>query len=292
MYSFGGVALAVVLGTACHHKSKEAQAEQTVRQYFAKQYPRCADQLARWKVTIRPNMAMTGWDFMDRHQDPDRFIYEYRGTIRYAGQLCATEWEKDTNTVWYTNCQTSTWSVDGTLRGDMDWAGDVPHVDLLTERAEPPLPIPATPPQFNTFLSQVCEPPVPHKVREHRDGVDADCYADGLICKKARLGDIEALANEVAPIMTSEGWPSGCFELRIIGGDGQERDAVSITVSGKVGLGADRCRESNSATPSRQELSRLASRLKSVVANSKNARNVDLLEVTGGTGLDVQLSLK
>jgi hypothetical protein len=237
-------------------------------------------------------MAMTRWDFMDRHEDPDRFIYEYRGNIKYAGQLCDTELEKDTNTVWYTNCQTSTWSVDGNLRGDMDWAGNVPHVDLLTERAEPPLPIPAAPPQFNDFLAQACEPPSPHKVREHRAGVDPDCYRDGLVCKKGRLAEIEALVNEVAPIMTSEGWPSVCFELRVIAGEGEKHDAVSITVSGKPGLGAGRCGEPNSGVPSKQELSRVAARVKAVVANSKNARNVDLLEITDGTGVDVQLSLK
>lgn len=122
--------------------------------------------------------------------------------------------------------------------------------------------------------------------------VDPDCYQDGLVCKKSRVADVEGLAKVVAPILSNAGWPSGCFEVRIIGGDAGERDALSITVSGAAGLGPAHCREPGSRGATQQQLGRVAQMLRGLVPAAKNARDLDLLQVTDGADVDVQVSLK
>ena len=128
--------------------------------------------------------------------------------------------------------------------------------------------------------------------RSHNTDVDPDCYDAGLICKKERLGDAEELATMLAPLLTPQGWPSGCFEVRFIAGDAGGPDAISVTVSGKPGLGPTRCRDQDAGAPSKTKLEKLADALQRAVDSSRVSRNVDIVQLTDGIDADIQRKVR
>lgn len=284
--------LILLLLTSCS-KSREQKAEEAARIHLAKHAPECADQLEGWNLQITPNRAMDMWDIKQTHEDENRFLYVYRGTIKYTGRLCDTELEKPTNTSWYFNCKEGTWLVHGRLQGDMDWNVKAPHVVPEIDASEPALPIaPGAPAfQFSEFLEQACKPA--HRrlqVREHRAGVDLDCYQEGWTCKKASLASVEALVSAITPTLASEGWPLPCFAARIVGGEG-EKDAISVSLTGKGGLGSQHCLDFGAPVVKKDELSRIASKIKPLIAGRLFALGVDLLQVAGGDN-EVRVRLK
>lgn len=161
---------------------------------------------------------------------------------------------------------------DGASTAELDLAAALPHHSDTTGQVE----------QSETNVA----------ARPVQPNVDPDCYGDGLVCEKRRIADVEALATVIAPVLSSHGWPSGCFEVRILGGDGAEADAVSISVNGRPGLDAARCREPGARGATKQQLAKLGGSLKGLIASTKSARNVDLLQVTDGVDVDVQVPLQ
>lgn len=114
-----------------------------------------------------------------------------------------------------------------------------------------------------------------------RTGVDPDCYGDGKICKKERVADAEALDELVSQTIAKAGW--NCHQVRYIAGDKGHADAISITVSAGCVAGLD--------YPSRGQVAQLAATLRRTIVGSPVIKNVDLLQVTDGDEIDVELPI-
>lgn len=123
-------------------------------------------------------------------------------------------------------------------------------------------------------------------------GVNPDCYGDGYTCDRARVHDAEQLATVLEPTLRKAGWPLECFTVQYIGGDAGEKDAISVTVRGESGGGTIHCDEDPPPKPSRKDVTRAAKNVKTVLTeHGALIRDVDLLQVTDGADLEVQLPI-
>jgi hypothetical protein len=141
------------------------------------------------------------------------------------------------------------------------------------------------------------DPPQPQKAgssaeAKKHENVDPDCYGDGMTCRKARLADVIAIADMLSPVMSKAGWPSGCFELQIIGGDNGEADVVSIAVEGPPGHTAPQCKEGGGRKVDKSKLRTLGQAVVTSLKGSSAVANVDLVQVTDGNDSDVQIPFK